>query len=1055
MHFVHLGSDEGLSQGSINAMLQDDQGFFWIGTEAGLDRYDGYSFKHISQEPTPHGSLPRNFVTSMAKDHSGTLWVGTKSGLATRDGKTGRVTSDIRVGGIRVTDPHESIQTIYVDREDRVWVGTTDAGLIMIDRAHNVVQRLRHDSRDESSLSDDFVSALMEDDHGRIWIGTEHGLNRLDPTSGKLVRRPMRTTADIPVALEDAPVSALIEDEQSVLWVATNAGLIRLDPRKTTAMVYRASQKDSNSLPSDTVTSLLEDDAQRIWIGTDSGLVLWNRLTNNFQTFKHDEADPASLPANNIHSLYQDQGGVLWVGTESDGAAHWNPRSWSFGHHQIRIADGRGIANIGTVVEDSKGRLWLGTFDSGLQLLDVATGVVTSFHHRAGDAHSLAAEHVNSVLIDRDGTLWVATRGGLSHLDPTTGKVENFNPAADRLDPDEPVAILEIKKTRAGIIWGATDKGVFRFDPKTKKSKSFRHDPSDASSLSSDHATTIAIDPNDHIWVGLDDGTLILIDPLTEHFYDVTAPIELKKRVGQMDIGSLHIDDHGRLWVGTLGSGLVEVIGSAADPSHIQLRTYTQKDGLDNTTIYAIQSDSSGRIWLSTNRGLSRFDPETHQFKNFHHSHGLQGEEFNQGAAARLHDGQMIFAGPNGYNAFYPDRLEFNQHEPKVALTGYYKLNAPVETELATEYLKKADLGYSDNVVSFEFAALDYSSPESNHFSYMLEGFDKDWIDAGNKRTVTYTNLSAGHYVFKVRAANGDGKWNRGGIQLPISVAAPPWATLPAKIGYVTAALLALLGLRQMQNARRRLELEYARRLEKEVGERTAELERANHQLKEASVTDPLTGLGNRRQLGEAMAALQSNVNHELRMCLMIIDMDHLKPINDAYGHEAGDRVIVQIADILRRSCRSSDYIVRWGGDEFVVAFLDTDIDAATGLAEQIRARIAKQVFRLTDGKTARSSCSIGFCCLPFIPTNKQLMTWEQTLAIADAALNQAKVNRNHWVGISSTETSAALGNSLMDIISLDPAELELRGHITLHRPAFKPEDTGMHLRIVGRRNTD
>ena len=420
-------------------------------------------------------------------------------------------------------------------------------------------------------------------------------------------------------------------------------------------------------------------------------------------------------------------------------------------------------------------------------------------------------------------------------------------------------------------------------------------------------------------------------------------------------------------------------------------------------------------------------------------------------------DGQLLFGGPNGYNAFDPKKLEFNSHAPQVALTGYYKLNAPVPTAVPVDRLEHAELGYRDSVVSFEFAALDYSSPESNRFSYMLQGFDETWVDAGNKHMATYTNLTGGNYVFRVRAANDDGKWNTDGVVLPIRVEYPPWVTAWAKASYVIILLLLGLAVRQLQRRKLRREVEYSTRLKLDVEMRTTELTHANRQLKEASLTDQLTNLGNRRFMGEAMVALEQSVkgSEGRRLALLVIDLDYLKPINDTYGHEAGDRVIFQIAELLRRCCRSTDYLVRWGGDEFVIAFLDANLDAAATLAEEIRSRVSKQIFRLAHGKTARCTCTIGFCTYPFVPCLPDMLTWEQTLAIADAGLNRAKTQRNYWAGIASTELSRMLDAKLIDALNSDPLEIERNGYIAFRLPPFNPEDTGVHQRVVGRRNRD
>jgi diguanylate cyclase (GGDEF)-like protein len=1059
MRFVHIGVDDGLSQGSVDAIVQDAQGFVWLGTQDGLDRYDGYSFTYISRQPTDRGALPRDFVTAIAEDKSGTLWIGTNGGgLASRQAATGLVTRKVEVGGVPVVADTEHIQVIYVDREDRVWIGTADHGLVMADPANGTVRRLRHDASASSSLSSDSVYSVLEDRLGRMWIGTSTGLDLADPLTNKVKRYAIDTSRYEPASGDDTAVRALLEGADGALWVGSRHGLLRFDSPAAEPVIYRHVPGDDSSLPSNNVNALLKDDSQRIWIGTADGLALWNPGTDRFSNYRHDAGIPTSLPGNEIDALYQDRGGVIWIGTESDGAARWNPRSWSFGHRQVGALRGQGVANITGFAEDNHNTLWVATLDDGLRALDADNGAAKVYRRIEGNPDSLRNDRINSICTGPDGTLWLATRSLLSRFDPRTGEFEHFLVTADRDSQAIRSDTDEVRADSHGHVWLATDGGgLGRFDVTTRTFKVYRNDPSDPQSLPDDHVHAVAEDRTGKLWVGMDDGELALLDPNTDHFYRYSALQVEASDLSGASVYAIHVDDHGTVWLGTHGAGLIEVIGSANVPATIRFRVFGASEGLENSIVYAIESDSEGQLWVSTNRGLAQFNPVSRRFRTFHRSHGLQGEEFNLGASYRRRDGQLLFGGPNGYNTFDPRKLELNEHEPQIALTGYYKLNSPVNTGLPVERLRHAQLGYRDSVVSFEFAALDFSSPENNRFSYMLEGFDKTWVDAGNKHAATYTNLAGRDYVFRVRAANGDGKWNSQGIALPISVESPPWATASAKLLYAILFIMMLWAVRHLQQAKIRREVQYSNRLKGDVEARTAELARANVQLREASLTDQLTGLGNRRQLGEAMAALQRSTGDAAGrgIGLLVIDLDHLKPINDTYGHEAGDRVILQIAALLRQCCRASDYLVRWGGDEFVIGYLDADFDAVAGLAEKVRSRISKQIFRLADGKAARCTCSVGFCAYPFVRSAPDLLTWEQTLAIADAGLNYAKKLRNHWVGIASTERSGMLDAKLIDALNIDPEETERGGYITLRVPPFRPEDTGVHERVTGRRNRD
>ena len=1050
MHFSRLGGDAGLSPGGVMAIIQDRQGFLWLGTEDGLDRYDGYDLRHHVHDRARLGSLPNNWIAGLAEDTAGTLWIGTDGGsVVGLNSATGDFDELPAIDGRQPLEPQEKVRVLRADREGRLWVGTRDAGLVMIDRPHRLLQRFRH-SDDEATLSGDSVFAVIEDHAGAIWIGTDGGLDRLDPATGRVERQQSRI---------DLPVNALLEDRRGDLWVATGAGLLRREGTSGAVTVFRNRPADARSLPGDHVQTLLEDDAQRLWIGTSAGLALYEGHGDNFSTYRHNPSDMATLPDDNVISLYEDRGGLLWVGTKSGGLAKWNSRSWSFGHH-AGDESGVGESNVAAFAEDSAGTVWIANLGAGLDAIDRQSGITRHYRHQPADPYSLPDNRVTALLFDRAGALWVGTMtAGLSRFDEHT---QRFTPYHQDSSESGTLGVMSLLEDSGGGIWvGTHGGGLSLLNAATGKFN--------PALLSSDRATALALDRSGRIWVGTDGGGLCLLDPssarITRFMHDPRNPQSL----GANTVYAIRVDPLGQVWVGTRGGGLDEVQGSALEPASIRFKNYSESDGLPNTTIYGIEASAGGRLWLSTNRGLSRFSVDSHEVRNFRSAHGLQGDEFNFGAHYRSHDGELFFGGPHGYNAFFPERLQFDDIPPPVVLTAFLKLNEPAATAVPHERLRSIDLGYRDDIVTFEFAALDFASPEGNRYRYMLEGFDKDWVDAGSKHRVTYTNLAGGRYAFRVRAANSDGTWNKAGLDIPLVVKPPPWASAWAYAAYLAAFALSIFAVWHQQHKKLRREARYAQRLEQDVRDRTAELalrnqqlETVNGQLKEASVTDPLTGLGNRRYLYDAVAALVKT-NGEYTdhppastptLALLIVDLDHLKPVNDAYGHEAGDQILIQVAEILRRSCRTSDFIARWGGDEFVIVYRDEDFSAAEALAERIRARIAKQIFRLAEGKAVRTSCSIGFSRYPFVHEAPGMLPWEQCLAVADAALYHAKKQRNGWIGWAGTAAAADMP-SIVKLLERDPDALERDGRLDVRRPQFRPNDTVDELHARNKRRSD
>ena len=410
---------------------------------------------------------------------------------------------------------------------------------------------------------------------------------------------------------------------------------------------------------------------------------------------------------------------------------------------------------------------------------------------------------------------------------------------------------------------------------------------------------------------------------------------------------------------------------------------------------------------------------------------------------------RLYFGGSNGFNAFRPADLELNTMPPAVVLTSLAVINEPVATQQPFELIDKFRLDYSDYVVTFEMAALDFTAPEQNRYAYQLDGFDENWVEAGDERRITYTNLDGGDYVLKVKAANSDGVWNETGVEIPLSVAHPPWKTWWAFLLYTCVVMLMIFGFLRHHAQKLARESEYSRRLEREVHARTKQLNSRNSDLKvanakllEASTTDVLTGLRNRRYLFEQIGkdvdlvlrhyrdgteTMRPGGNNDL--LFLMVDLDNFKPVNDNCGHEAGDQLLLQVRDVLLDACRTSDDVIRWGGDEFLIVARETNRKYAATLAERIRESLSQRVFPVGDGQVARITTSIGYASYPFLKDRPELMDWEEVLGIADAAMYEAKQKRNSWVGIEGIEWQGS-GDELYRAIKSDPGMLAEDGAI-------------------------
>jgi len=1006
IRFDHLSLAQGLSQSTVMDILQDRRGYIWLATEDGLDRYDGLSFQVYKHDPADAASLPSSFVWDVDEDAAGNVWVATTNGLAMWDRATDRVVREPKLDG------HHIRVVRYDAKKNAVWVGTRDSGVRRLDLRTGAWTSFVHDPADPGSLGDDRISALYLDGKDRLWVGTEGGLDRLDGSRFT----HFASGAASSTSLSDGKVRAILQDDTGALWVGTSNGLNRLDPATGRFEHFRHDASVPSSLGHDHVRAILQDADGRLWVGTNEGLDLFDPNRRSFAHYSQDPRIPSSLADDHVLSLAQDRGGVLWVGTRLGGVHKWNPLSWQFGHVAPDVDNpaGLGSGHVTSFSEDRAGRLWIGTYDAGLYVMERATGDMTAYRHDEKKVRSLGSDQVMALRHDHRGDLWIGTLdAGLNRFRARTGEFKRY-----RSDPQHPEGlssngVTAIHEDRDGRLWLTTyGGGLERFDPETERFTHFRYNPNDRSSLSGDRASSLAESPDGRLWVGTMEKGLNLLDPRSGRFERFEHRPGDPSSLSSDAIHTLFVDAAGGLWVGTHG-GL-----NHRAPGATSFETFTTRNGLPSDVVYGIRSDGHGRLWLSTNSGLSCFEPRTGRFTNYGVSDGLQASEFNFGAWYQSPSGELFFGGIYGFNAFMPDRLRRVSQAPPVVLTsvsvGHRPLSGPADQ------IGQISLGFRDKVLGVEFAALDFTAPERNRFAYKLEGFDPEWVPLSSRRSVTYTNLNAGRYTFRLRAANSDGRWNDEGLSMGVDVAAAPWATRWAFGAYTMLLAGSILGMVRIQQRKFDREAEYARVLESrvqvsthELAQRQLQLERANQELAQASITDSLTGLANRRFLTEYIekeVALLHRRYHRategpltpemLDLAFVMIDVDHFKTINDSAGHAAGDAVLRQLKDLLKSVSRSSDIIVRWGGDEFLLVARDQNGDRLAELAERIRSHVAQHVFDIGEGRVVRTSCSIGFASYPFFREQLDALSWEQVISVADRALYVAKASgRNTWVG--------------------------------------------------------
>ncbi len=742
--FDRLHAEDGLSQGIATAITQDKDGFIWIGTQEGLNRYDGFRFEKYFRVEEDPASLSHDYIRALYVDSNGTLWVGTEAGLD-RYVAESKTFERVKLGN--------SANPVYeiTSFADQLLIGSSEG--LFLGTAESGFKLFAHDSDDQGSIGQGRVRSIRVLTTGEILVGTEgSGVFSFSMEEGVFEKLDLN--------LRDFDIRGIVESSSGDIWVASfNGGVARLSSDRQASHLYYPGNSDG--LMSSRVRSILEDHRADIWIATDKGLHKWSG-ENKFRVYQHDLTNPRSISDNTILELYQDIGGVIWIGT-FNGLNRWNAKVNLFPY--FRRPQGSSEAttsnNVTSFTQDSKGDLWIGTFDGLIRwnrtdavlenvdvemkdarvmslgqvdnvlwagtmaygIAEIAGDSVVRYHTQDQlDDGSLSSNAVTKIYKDDLGRTWVATYGGGVNLHLGDGRFRRFPGQSGERFPD--LRCLDIVQIADGSYWIATQGGgVVILDPETGETELLQHDSQNPNSIPSNEVLTL---------LESDDG----------------------------------------VWIGSVNRGL-----SFVDHETKRITRYSKADGLASDAVYGLLADSGSRIWASGAKGLSVLDPETKSITLFDTSHGLQGTDFNSGAYALLPDGSMAFGGSNGFNVFYPEDIRLNQYVPPVHITSFKKFNLEYGFTQPLQDVRSIELDHTDTVTGFEFAALDFTAPEKNRYRYILKGFDRDWIELEGGRDVTYTNLDAGEYVFKVQGSNNDGVWNEKGTSLRLVVTPAPWLT--------------------------------------------------------------------------------------------------------------------------------------------------------------------------------------------------------------------------------------------------------------------------------------
>ncbi|MBO9200713.1 MULTISPECIES: hybrid sensor histidine kinase/response regulator transcription factor [Niastella] len=821
--FSHLDISNGLSHNQVNSIIKDAKGFMWFGTASGLNRYDGYTFKVFRHRENDSSSLNDDLIVKIQEGPDNKFWIDTRAGQCLFDPVSEKAMTNTAGYCQQLSLPNTFVTDIVKDKQGCYWFAQTGYGASRYNPVTHTVTRFKrqHD-----------ITDMTADNAGNIWIIYTDGLLEAYNTA---TEKMIVSNSGLFKRAEELRYR-LFADAENDLWIYTE-GLPQgafCYQIKSNNLAHYHRDAPGNQLNNNLVTGIQQDNNGLIWISTDHGGVnLLNKRTGVIGYLENKPEDLKSISQNSINAIYRDNTGIIWLGTYKKGINYYHENIIKFPVYRHLLSDAHSLPfdDVNRFVEDDKGNLWIGTNGGGLIYYDRITGNYHTYKHSATNTNSISNDVIVSLCIDHNKKLWIGSYyGGLDCYDGH--QFIHYKHDAEVATSISDNSIWEIYEDAQQQLWiGTLSGGLNRFHPEIKGFYTYRKGNG---SINSNYISALAEDQDGNLWIGTESGISVLNKKgggFTWYQHDTKD----KSSLGNNNVTSLLKDSHGNMWVATRdGLNLFDKVTHS-------FHHYSQADGLSENNILTLMEDNAHTLWLGTSNGLSRawVKHETNgairlQFRNYDERDGLQGREFNENAALKTKQGELIFGGANGFNIISPEAISHNTVVPEVVLTDLRVfdknpqpgevINNRVLLQTAISEVKAITLKYHENIFSLEFAALNYSNPEKNQYAYKLEGFNNDWLTTdGTHRTVTYTNLDPGKYTFRVKASNGDGVWNEKGTALQIIILPPFWRTVPAFIIYAVLLGAILFAARRLTIQRAHMRFQLAQ--QKKEAERVHELD--------------------------------------------------------------------------------------------------------------------------------------------------------------------------------------------------------------------------------------
>jgi ligand-binding sensor domain-containing protein/signal transduction histidine kinase len=782
-NFEHLTPEDGLSQSSVVKIFQDSRNFLWFATYDGLNRYDGYNFKVYKSDISDTTTISGQGFSSICEDRSGNLWIGSLNGGLN---KYNQGTDTFKRFKFNPKDPgslcSNIVSYLYIDSKGTLWVGT-DNGLDQFNPETEKFIHYRNKPNDSNSISYNFIVSITEDSFGNLWIGTSEGLNKFNLSTKKFTR--YYEDRSKPGCLISNYINYVFLDNNKNLWIATNEGLLLYDNNNNRFTQY---MPHNNSIKR--INGFWDDCKGNLWLVTSKdGLTILNRGKGTLINYKNDPYDSHSLSSNNILSIFKDRSGIIWIGTDGAGINKINSRKEQFNNYSVKSGELNQLSNnsVYSFYEDDSGDIWIATYGGGINIFNPAKEKeqFTYIKHEPGNINSLGDNNVRDICKDKQGCFWIGTESGLDRYDPKMKKFRHYNYKNSPGLKD--LAISTLCATSDNMIWAGTfNGGISIYNKQKDRFINYLNVPNNPASLAGNVIKKIYEDRSGIIWVCTNKG-LDRFDRDKNRFIHYRNIPGDPYSIISNTVLNIYQDHTGTLWVGT-DLGLNKMTGDIVNNRDIKFIHYSKENGLPNNSIQSIIEDNHGNLWISTNNGLSKYNPQLETVKNYTANDGLRSNEFYiNSCLKRKRTGELLFGGYNGFCFFQPDSIQDDIYIPPVNFTDFYLFNIPVHTNTKINgetilvntiwETDKITLSYKNNIISFEFSALDYASPKGNKYAYIMQGLETNWNYVGNRHFVSFTKLPPGEYLLRVKASNASGMWNNTGTSVKIIVLPPFWQT--------------------------------------------------------------------------------------------------------------------------------------------------------------------------------------------------------------------------------------------------------------------------------------